>query len=107
MGETSNTALMAEFASAEIFKYLGWERVGSTNIDWECVSEAHGRTTHPADAVYQYLEPYQNKMTYVLCDFKSYHVRQVMKQHHRAFARAALVQHGRNVNAVAAACSPA
>lgn len=72
MGETANTALMAEFVSAEIFNYLGWERVGSKNNNWECVSEAHGRATHPADAVYQYLEPYQNKMTYILSDFKSY-----------------------------------
>jgi hypothetical protein len=72
MGETSNTSKMAEFVSSDIFKYLGWERVGSSNINWECVTASHGRNTHPADAVYQYLEPYQNKMTYVLCDFKSY-----------------------------------
>ncbi|MDL2280115.1 hypothetical protein LJC15_05610 [Desulfovibrio sp. OttesenSCG-928-G11] len=72
MGETSKTAQMAEFVSAEIFKYLGWERVGGTDVNWECVNDVHNRATHPADAVYQYLEPYQNKMTYVLCDFKSY-----------------------------------
>lgn len=79
MGETSNTALMAEFVSTEIFKYLGWERVSSKNVDWECVTDAHGRLTHPADAVYQYLEPYHNKMTYVLCDFKSYAKQSITK----------------------------
>lgn len=79
MGETANTALMAEFVSEEIFQHLGWERVGSKNNDWECVSDAHGRTTHPADAVYQYHEPYCNKMTYVLSDFKSYSKKSISK----------------------------
>jgi len=72
MGETSNISKMAEFVSSDIFRYIGWEQVGPTNIEWMCVTEAHGRKTHPADAVYQYLEPYENKMTYVLCDFKSF-----------------------------------
>ena len=72
MGETANIAKMAELVSENIFKYLGWECVGSKNINWNCETPAHGKKTHPADVVYQYREPYQNKVTYVLCDLKSY-----------------------------------
>lgn len=80
MGETANIAKMAELVSKDIFEYLGWERAGSQNINWECVKKEHGRKTHPADAVYQYNEPYENKVTYVLCDFKSYAKESITKK---------------------------
>ncbi|WCB45064.1 hypothetical protein [Nitratidesulfovibrio vulgaris] len=72
MGETSNIAAIAEIVSAKLFSHFGWERVGSQNINWECVDSDHKEKTHPADAVYQYDEPYENITTYILCDFKSY-----------------------------------
>lgn len=72
MGETGNTAKIAEFVSKDIFSIFGWRVSGSTNINWNCVNPEHSNTTHPADIVFSYADPYKNRMTYVLSDLKSY-----------------------------------
>ncbi|MEF3698140.1 hypothetical protein [Desulfolutivibrio sp.] len=72
MAETANIAKMAEIISAEIFSDLGWERTGPVNENTDCIDESHIQKTHPADVVYRYYEPYEDKITHVLCDLKSY-----------------------------------
>lgn len=72
MAETVNIGKMAELISKEIFSYLGWSVSGPMNENSECVDESHCRKTHPADIVFSYPEPYEDKITHILCDLKSY-----------------------------------
>lgn len=72
MAETVNIGIMAELISKEIFSLLGWSVSGPMNENSECVDESHCRNTHPADIVFSYPEPYEDKVTHVLCDLKSY-----------------------------------
>ncbi|WNP27011.1 hypothetical protein RNZ41_07910 [Moraxella sp. DOX410] len=73
MGETQNTARMAEFLADEIFKWFKWKRVGTTNVDFNCVlKEKHNNKTHPIDAVFTYFNPYSGKQVYLNTDLKSY-----------------------------------
>lgn len=72
MAETANIARMAEIISKDIFTYLNWETSGPLNENTPCVDESHNGTTHPADVVFRYLEPYEDKITHILCDLKSY-----------------------------------
>ncbi|WP_129351656.1 hypothetical protein [Solidesulfovibrio carbinolicus] len=72
MAETINISKMAEIVSKEIFTYLNWEVSGPTNENTPCIDESHACKTHPADVVFRYVEPYEDKITHVLCDLKSY-----------------------------------
>src|SRR4051794_26129677 len=75
MPETTNIMRMAELASDQIFSAFGWERIGPTNQNTECVDqEQHGkkRKVHPTDAVFRYLDPYLGYDVYVDSDLKSY-----------------------------------
>jgi hypothetical protein len=67
---------MADLVSKEIFSVFGWERVGPTNTDWECVEleKHHKKTTksHPSDVVFRYSHPYFAHNVYVTTDLKSY-----------------------------------
>lgn len=72
-GESSNISKMAEFLSDEVFSEFFWEKVGPVNENWPCEeSEKHSCSTHPADVVFYYDEPYTQERTYVHCDLKSY-----------------------------------
>ena len=78
MGETVNISKIAENAFREIFRLFGWQQTGTGNENWKClgnhklVSPSTG--THPTDAVYRYVEPYQSggQAVFVNVDFKSY-----------------------------------
>ena len=72
MSETQNIATMAEILSDEIFKWLKWEKTGTTNIDFDCMSKNHKKSTHPTDVVFTYYDPYNGKRIYLNCDLKSY-----------------------------------
>ncbi|MFK5914822.1 MAG: hypothetical protein QM484_10635 [Woeseiaceae bacterium] len=73
MGETSAISQMAEKVSDDIFSVFKWDKKGPVNINWECVNqEEHGRSSHPSDVVFSYVEPYENVRTYINCDLKSY-----------------------------------
>lgn len=72
-GETQNIGKMAEKLSDEVFSEFFWEKIGSTNENWQCEdSEHHNVDTHPADVVFFYDQPYTQGRTYVHCDLKSY-----------------------------------
>lgn len=73
MAETSNIAKMASQISDDLFSEFFWTKVGPTDVNWPCEDPAHhGVTTHPADVVFYYDEPYSKRRTYVHCDLKSY-----------------------------------
>lgn len=73
MSETSKTAAMAMRLSEELFSEFFWTKVGPEDQNWPCEDhEHHGVSTHPADVVFYYDEPYSLKRTYVHCDLKSY-----------------------------------
>lgn len=73
MGETSKVAQMAVKLSEEVFSEFFWEKVGPEDQNWPCEDpEHHEVTTHPADVVFYYDEPYSLKRTFVHCDLKSY-----------------------------------
>lgn len=72
MSETANIALMADKISSEIFSVFGWKQSGPKNINWPCVSQLHGKTTHPSDVVFFYDDPYRDERIYVETDLKSY-----------------------------------
>lgn len=73
MPENTHIAQMAAEIANEIFPLFYWQRVGPSDIDWECVkpSEHNKRTTHPSDAVWRYINPYTTKPTYIIFDYKS------------------------------------
>lgn len=73
MAETSKIAKMASKLSDELFAEFFWTKVGPEDSNWPCEDpEHHGVTTHPADVVFWYDEPYSSKRTFVHCDLKSY-----------------------------------
>ncbi|SHL63897.1 hypothetical protein SAMN05216428_104154 [Nitrosospira sp. Nsp11] len=73
MAETSKIAKMASKLSDELFAEFFWTKVGPEDANWPCEDQAHhGVTTHPADVVFWYDEPYTSKRTFVHCDLKSY-----------------------------------
>ncbi len=73
MAETSKIAKMATILSDEVFSEFFWTKVGPEDSNWPCEDqEHHGVSTHPADVVFYYDEPYSLKRTYVHCDLKSY-----------------------------------
>jgi hypothetical protein len=73
LAETSNIALMATKLSDEVFSEFFWTKVGPEDQNWPCEDkEHHGVSTHPADVVFYYDEPYSERRTFVHCDLKSY-----------------------------------
>lgn len=72
MAETMNIGRMAEIISGDIFDHFRWSVGGPKNENYPCVEEAHSRKKHPADVVFSYAEPYEDKITHILCDLKSY-----------------------------------
>ena len=73
MSETSNIASMAMKLSMEVFSEFFWTKVGPEDQNWPCEDkEHHGVSTHPADVVFYYEEPYSQRRTFVHCDLKSY-----------------------------------
>jgi len=73
MGETANTAQMAEKLCNQLLGEFLWTKVGPTNQSWACaLPEKHDVTDHPSDVVYFYDEPYSAQRTYLQCDLKSY-----------------------------------
>ncbi|WP_241292713.1 hypothetical protein [Burkholderia stabilis] len=73
MAETSKIAQMAVKLSDDVFSEFFWEKVGPEDQNWPCEDQDHhGVTTHPADVVFYYDEPYSLKRTFVHCDLKSY-----------------------------------
>ncbi|WP_156932811.1 hypothetical protein [Desulfonatronum lacustre] len=72
MAETVNISSMAEIISKEITTHFGWSIYGPRNENFSCVEQSHNRKTHPADVVFAYAEPYEDKITHILCDLKSY-----------------------------------
>jgi len=72
MAETENISKMAERLAHTMFKELKWNQEDPLNTNFKCVTELHGKKTHPADVVYWYKDPYKGSRIYVLCDLKSY-----------------------------------
>lgn len=72
MGETANTAKMAEILSSKLFNEFHWQQIGPVNVNWSCVDPKHGKATHPSDVVFHYDDPYSGETIYVNCDLKSY-----------------------------------
>lgn len=73
MSETSKIALMAMKLSEEVFSEFFWTKVGPEDQNWPCEDkEMHEVSTHPADVVFYYDEPYSQRRTFVHCDLKSY-----------------------------------
>lgn len=72
MSETGNTAALAEIVSNEIFRWLKWETCSARDVDWDCNSPEHDKTTHPSDVVFYYEDPYSGQTIYVNTDLKSY-----------------------------------
>jgi hypothetical protein len=72
MPETNNRAQIAVRISNEIFELFGWDRRPLRDTNWACVSKRHGKSTHPADVVFSYDDPFQRVRPYILTDLKSY-----------------------------------
>lgn len=74
MPETSNIATMAERVHSTCLMEFGWEHVGPRDQNWQCVTQSHGKQTHPSDIVFHYSNPYSegDLRTYVTTDLKSY-----------------------------------
>lgn len=72
MGETDNIARMASKVSDELLGVFGWRRTGPVNENWQCVTEAHAKTTHPSDVVFSYEDPYRDLTIFWTVDLKSY-----------------------------------
>ena len=79
-GETEQIAKLAEIVSGEIFSFFRWSTVGPKNLNFVCAKpETHAPMkksvhTHPADVVFQYSDPYLNRIVYLHTDLKSYSV---------------------------------
>jgi hypothetical protein len=71
-GETANISAMAEKLSKEIFDEFFWQKSGPYNSNWSCITTEHKKSTHPADVVFSYLEPYDGTRRFMLFDLKSY-----------------------------------
>lgn len=72
MAETGPTAKAAEEISEKLLKVFGWELHPALNHDFDCATEAHGKNTHPCDAVFQYLDPTDGCTVLIHTDLKSY-----------------------------------
>lgn len=72
MSETGNIETMAKLVFDELFKYFKWSSSGPRDIDWECVTDIHGKKTHPSDVVFYYDDPYSGMTVYQNVDLKSY-----------------------------------
>ena len=57
---------------------FGWKLRNTANVDWACIDPSiHGKKkeakhSHPTDACYRYIDPYEGIPSYVIVDFKSY-----------------------------------
>ncbi len=80
MAETANIAAIATDLSDDIFKWFGWERIPTENINFPCHKvekhtakhkNAPDAYKHPVDVVFKYLDPYLNKIIYLSTDLKS------------------------------------
>lgn len=72
MSETVNIAQMAIELANEILPTFNWNKKGPSDISWSCAKPTiHRKKDHPTDALYTYNDPYDNKLTYVIVDFKS------------------------------------
>lgn len=72
MAETSNIGKMAVLLSEELFHYFRWGKCNFEDINWKCENAEHEKTTHPADVVFYYNDPYTNTVTYIHTDLKSF-----------------------------------
>lgn len=72
MAETANIARAAEKVFKDIFEQFGWERTGSTNVNFGCTTQEHKKQTHPTDVVTGYKNPYSGISQYLNIDLKSY-----------------------------------
>ena len=72
MAETGNIEKLAKLVSKDIFKWFKWETCLPKDENWECVTERHGKNTHPSDIVFYYDDPYSGDTKYLNTDLKSY-----------------------------------
>jgi hypothetical protein len=88
MGETINKSTLATDVSNDIFKLFKWHLHPKKDENFGCcksqdhfaprknskaaTTDAPQQKHHPTDAVFDYLDPYLEKRTYLLTDFKSY-----------------------------------
>jgi hypothetical protein len=72
MAETSNIGKMAALLSEELFNYFGWKKCTFEDLNWKCENAEHEKSTHPADVVFYYNDPYTNTVTYIHTDLKSF-----------------------------------
>src|ERR1043165_5667636 len=73
MSETSNIAEIARIVAKDIFGVFGWNTIGPKDHDFSCALHAeHGKTTHPADVVFWYEDPYVNQKIFLNTDLKSW-----------------------------------
>lgn len=84
--ENSRRQKIAEIVGKKLFvEQFGWVLRGTANIDWLCTNPPlHGkdkdaRMSHPTDACYRYVDPYDATPTYVIIDFKSYGATSITK----------------------------
>ncbi len=78
VGETSNTAIIANKISKDIFKVFHWEMHQQHDANFDCVLADHKtpsgnqKKQHPGDVVFHYIDPYLNKRIHLHTDLKSY-----------------------------------
>jgi hypothetical protein len=80
MAETVNIGEVAPRVAEEIFKHFFWTLHPKHDQNFKCLVETHltegkkpkQKTSHPADAVFSYLDPYTGRRTFLHTDFKSY-----------------------------------
>lgn len=78
MAETVNTAEIANKLSEDIFKYFLWQHHPKRDENFSCVNSEHKgdggkpKTSHPADVVFFYEDPYAGTIIYLNTDLKSY-----------------------------------
>lgn len=75
-GERENISKAANKVAHKILPFLGWERTGPIDENFDCTrpaehtkgKEAHN---HPVDVVYEYFDPYRKKQILLNTDLKS------------------------------------
>lgn len=72
MAETINTAEAAVQISKEVFSVFKWKKGELHDQNLDCVIPEHGKSTHPCDCVFYYIDPYLGKVIYLNTDLKSY-----------------------------------
>lgn len=77
--ENSRRQKIAELVGANLFvEQFGWKLRHTANVDWACIDPTiHGKRkeakhSHPTDACYRYIDPYEGIPSYIIVDFKSY-----------------------------------